>query len=75
MPQGLKNQNRYGTLIYDSDWIEGVDYTADEFNNENYDKSDSDQDEDELDNEYDEIDPEELDDIQQEKFSSKSQRN
>eukprot|EP00978_Attheya_sp_CCMP212_P001666 scaffold3444_cov50-Attheya_sp.AAC.2 len=67
MPKGLKVHNRYGTLIYDSTWIEGVDYTADEFDDENYEsENDSDQDEEELDDEYDEIDPDELEDLQQE---------
>eukprot|EP00978_Attheya_sp_CCMP212_P028785 scaffold100331_cov51-Attheya_sp.AAC.7 len=70
MPKGLKIQNRYGTLIYDSAWIEGVEYTADKFDDYNYDESNSedleDQEEDKLDDEYDDIDPEELDDIQQE---------
>eukprot|EP00978_Attheya_sp_CCMP212_P013887 scaffold34981_cov50-Attheya_sp.AAC.2 len=67
MPKGLKVHNRYGTLIYDSIWIEGVEYSAEDFDDENYkSESDSDPDEDDSDDQYDEIDPEELDDLQQE---------
>eukprot|EP00978_Attheya_sp_CCMP212_P033849 scaffold138770_cov40-Attheya_sp.AAC.1 len=47
MPKGLKVHNRYGTLIYDSSWIEGVDYSTEEFDDENYEsESDSDPEED-----------------------------
>jgi hypothetical protein len=69
IPKGLKVHNCYGTLIYDSSWIEGVDYTTYEFNNENYEsESDSDQDKDEIDNAYEKMDPEELNDLQQDKI-------
>eukprot|EP00978_Attheya_sp_CCMP212_P018922 scaffold52326_cov46-Attheya_sp.AAC.2 len=71
MPEGLKIQNKQGDLLYDSAWIEGVDYHEEEFDDEDYDKDNENEsgteEEDELDEEqYDEIDPNELADILQE---------
>eukprot|EP00978_Attheya_sp_CCMP212_P012573 scaffold31431_cov54-Attheya_sp.AAC.5 len=71
MPEGLKIQNKQGDLLYDSAWIEGVDYHEEEFNDEDYDEENKNEsgteEEDELDKEqYDEIDPNELTDILQE---------
>eukprot|EP00978_Attheya_sp_CCMP212_P017186 scaffold45596_cov58-Attheya_sp.AAC.9 len=62
MPEGLKIQNKQGDLLYDSAWIEGLDYHEKEFDDEDYDEENENEsgteEEDELDKEqYDEIDP------------------
>ncbi len=37
MPKGLKISNRYGTVLFDSSWITGVDYDNEQFEDEDYD--------------------------------------
>jgi hypothetical protein len=76
MPKGLKITNRYGTILFDSTLIEGVDYAADDFDDEDY--SDDDEstqltDEDTLGEEFDEIDPEELDEIQDQVYNDENE--
>ena len=76
MPKGLKVHNCFGTLLYDSAWIAGVDYNEEQFDDDNYDEqydehgnpieqdeAENEQDE-ELEEElYNEIDQNEIDDI------------
>ena len=38
MPTGLKVQDRYGTILYDSAWIAGVDYNEELFDDDDYDE-------------------------------------
>jgi hypothetical protein len=41
MPEGLKISNRYGTILFDSSLIEGVDYSVGEdFDDDDYDSND-----------------------------------
>ena len=76
MPKGLKVHNRFGTLLYDSAWIAGVDYNEEQFDDDDYDEQYDEQgtpiEQDEVENEqdeeleeelYDEIDQNEIDDI------------
>jgi hypothetical protein len=37
MPRGLKISNCYGTVLFDSSWIAGVDYDNEQFEDEDYD--------------------------------------
>ena len=77
MPKGLKVHNRFGTLLYDSAWIAGVDYNEEQFDDDDYDEQYDEQgnpiEQDEAKNEqdeeleeelYDEIDQNEIDDIE-----------
>ena len=71
MPKGLKVHNRFGTLLYDSAWIAGVDYNEEQFDDDDYDEQYDEQgtpieqdDGEELEEDlYDEIDQNEIDDI------------
>ena len=77
MPKGLKVHNRFGTLLYDSAWIAGVDYNEEQFDDDDYDEQydeqgnpmeqdeaiENDQDEELEEPLYDEIDQNEIDDI------------
>ena len=76
MPTGLKVHNRFGTLLYDSAWIAGVDYNEEQFDDDDYDEQYDEQgnpiEQDEVENDqdeeleeplYDEIDQNEIDDI------------
>jgi hypothetical protein len=79
MPKGLKITNRYGTILYDSSWIAGVDFDNEQFedkdydDDEPYDNNDHDADDDEDDddnyddneNNVDEMDPNEVANILQ----------
>jgi hypothetical protein len=82
MLQGLKIANRYGTILYDSSWIAGVDFDNEQFEEEDkdydhdepYDNNDHDADDDEDDDDYDdnennvdEMDPNEVADILQDR--------
>lgn len=63
IPEGLKIQNRLGTILYDSAWIAGVDYDDERFNDDDYVDSDNEDNsvsvsDDEY--EYDEMDPDEI---------------
>jgi hypothetical protein len=40
MPKGLKISNRFGTVLFYSSWIAGVDYNNKEFEDEDYDDND-----------------------------------
>ena len=67
MPSDLKIANKTGVILYDSTWIAGVDYVpqtqddiADNADQDFKPKSEKDED---LDEHYDEIDPNELDDL------------
>jgi hypothetical protein len=40
MPKGLKISNRFGTVLFDSSWIAGVDYNNEKFEDEDYDDND-----------------------------------
>jgi hypothetical protein len=66
MPDGIKIMNRHGIVLYDSSWIAGVDYEED--NDYYLEEDDSNDDDDDLDDEeyYDRVDPNELDDVQEE---------
>jgi hypothetical protein len=71
MPKGLKISNRFGTILFDSSWIAGVDYNEGQFEDEDYDDNDSDNDDKDqnaLDNEnYDTMDPNEVANILQDR--------
>jgi hypothetical protein len=74
MPRGLKVHNRYHRLLYDSAWIDGVDFNEDAFEDMSYNESDDDDsrsedapDDDDLSADaYDEMDPNEINEIEQE---------
>ena len=78
MPKGLKISNRYGTVLFDSSWIAGVDYDNEQFEDEGYedepyddddddDGDDNDDDYDENGNNVDEMDSNEVADILQDR--------
>ena len=58
MPKGLKVHNRFGTLLYDSAWIAGVDYNEEQFDDDDYDEQYDEQgnpiEQDEVENDHDE---------------------
>ena len=57
MPKGLKITKHTGQVLYDSNWIAGVDYDEDQFDDEDYDPdSDNESDEDESDDSNDDDD-------------------
>jgi hypothetical protein len=78
MPQGLKISNRYGTVLFDSSWIAGVDYNNEQFEDKDYNdkeyepynhdnnNDDDNNDDDDKEEEYqDQMDPNEVADILQ----------
>ena len=68
--KSLKFKNRRGVIFFDTDWIAGVDYEEEDEDDE-YDEEDEpyeyEAEDDELIPEYDNIDPEEVDDLNQDK--------
>jgi hypothetical protein len=68
--EGLKISNRYGEVLFDSTWIAGVDYNEHEFDDDDY-STDDDEDDDEDDSDfgeddYEQVDPNEVTDVLEE---------
>jgi hypothetical protein len=67
MPKGLKISNRYGTVLFDSSWIAGVEYNEDLFEDKDYDSNDDDEDNNKEEEQFDAMDPNEVADILQDR--------
>ena len=72
MPKGLKISNRYGTILFDSSWIAGVEYNEDLFEDEDedYDNNEDEEDNYEDEEQFDAMDPNEVADILQDRIQN-----